>query len=228
MNGVVGCCYAGSEALGIIRWGKKAGRTLNKIGPPKRRERARRIGTIKFLTLDETKRLFSRIKDKRDRAIFLTAYRHGLRASEVGLLRTDDLDLKRLKIMLHRIKGLLSGEHPLQPDEAHPLKVWLKSKRTDSPILFPSRRNLPISRQMLDVLVKRYGAEANIPKEKRHFHVLKHSIATHLSVGYRCRPSLLTGLARPCQHPEHSHLRLARLTQPRAEGARILYRANTL
>jgi integrase/recombinase XerD len=33
---------------------------------------------------------------------------------------------------------------------------------------------------MLDVLMKRYGGEANIPKEKRHFHVLKHSIATHL------------------------------------------------
>ena len=160
--------------------GKKAGRTLKKVGPLKRRERARRTGTIKFLTLDETMRLFSSIKDKRDRAIFLTAYRHGLKASEVGLLHTDDLDLKRLKIMLHRIKGSPSGEHRLQPDEAHALKVSLKSKDTDSPILFPSRRNLPISRQMLDVLMKRYGAETNIPKEKRHFHVLKHSIATHL------------------------------------------------
>ncbi len=33
---------------------------------------------------------------------------------------------------------------------------------------------------MLDVLMKGYGGEAKIPKEKRHFHVLKHSIATHL------------------------------------------------
>jgi integrase/recombinase XerD len=33
---------------------------------------------------------------------------------------------------------------------------------------------------MLDVLMKRYGAEANIPKEKGRFHVLKHLIATHL------------------------------------------------
>jgi type 1 fimbriae regulatory protein FimB/type 1 fimbriae regulatory protein FimE len=82
--------------------------------------------------------------------------------------------------MLHRINGSLSGEHPLQPDEARTSKVWLKSKRIDSPILFPSRRHLPADRQMLDVLIKPYGAEANIPKEKRHFHVLKHSIATHL------------------------------------------------
>ena len=92
----------------------------------------------------------------------------------------SDLDLKRLKIMLHRLKGSLSGEHPLQADEARALKAWLKSRDTDSPILFPSRRGLPISRQMLDVLMKGYGEEAAVPKDKRHFHVLKHSIATHL------------------------------------------------
>ena len=146
----------------------------------RRNERAQRTETIQFLTLDETKRLFSRITDKRDKALFLTAYRHGLRASEVGLLRVDDLDLKRLKIMLHRLKGSLSGEHTLQLDEARALKTWLKARGTDSPVLFTSARNLPISRQMLDVLMKRYGDEAKIPRERCHFHVLKHSIATHL------------------------------------------------
>ena len=133
-----------------------------------------------FLTLDETRRLFAAITDKRDKAIFLLAYRHGLRASEIGLLRVSDLDLKRFRIMLHRLKGSLSGEHPLQADEARALKAWLKGRDSDSPILFPSRRGLPISRQMLDVLMKNYGEEAAIPKDKRHFHVLKHSIATHL------------------------------------------------
>jgi type 1 fimbriae regulatory protein FimB len=148
--------------------------------PVRQATRAHRSETIKFLTLDETRRLFKAITDKRDKAIFLLAYRHGLRASEIGLLRVNDLDLKRLRIMLHRLKGSLSGEHPLQADEARSLKAWLKNKDTDSPILFPSRRGLPISRQMLDVLMKSYGEEAAIPKDKRHFHVLKHSIATHL------------------------------------------------
>lgn len=142
--------------------------------------KAQRTETIKFLTLDETKRLFEGITDKRDKAIFLLAYRHGLRASEIGMLRVADLDLKRLKIMLHRLKGSLSGEHPLQADEARALKAWLKHRGTDSPVLFPSRRGLPISRQMLDVLMKDYAGLARLPKDKRHFHVLKHSIATHL------------------------------------------------
>jgi len=44
----------------------------------------RRRSPISFLTQDETKRLLSAIKTKRDRAIFLTAYRHGLRACKIG------------------------------------------------------------------------------------------------------------------------------------------------
>lgn len=142
--------------------------------------RAKRTRTTKFLTLDETQRLFSVIKDRRDRAIFLIAYRHGLRASEIGLLQTGDLDFKKLRVMVHRLKGSLSGEHPLQPDEVKALRSHLRHRALDSPILFPSRRALPISRYMLDELMKRYGAQADLPKEKRHFHVLKHSIATHL------------------------------------------------
>ncbi len=50
--------------------------------------------TISFLTQDETKRLFAAIKTKRDRAIFLTAYRHGLRASEIGMLQRTDFTSK--------------------------------------------------------------------------------------------------------------------------------------
>ncbi|MBV6343207.1 tyrosine-type recombinase/integrase, partial [Candidatus Magnetobacterium casense] len=38
----------------------------------------------------------------------------------------------------------------------------------------------PISRFTLDKLMKLYGAKADIPADKRHFHVLKHSISTHL------------------------------------------------
>ena len=80
--------------------------------------------TIRFLTLDETARLFRAIcAHRRDRALFLVAYRHGLRASEVGLLRTEDLDLRPLRLMVHRLKGSHSGAHPLQPDEANAIRT---------------------------------------------------------------------------------------------------------
>lgn len=136
--------------------------------------------TVKFLTQDEIARLFSAIKNKRDRALFLIAYRHGLRASEVGRLIVSDIDFKKLRIMLHRLKGSHSGEHPLQTDEAKSLKAYLRSRKAAIPVLFSSNRNDPISRSMLHRLMRTYGSIANLPKDKQHFHVLKHSIATHL------------------------------------------------
>jgi type 1 fimbriae regulatory protein FimB len=79
--------------------------------------------TIRFLTLEELARLFAVVRPSpRNRALFLIAYRHGLRASEVGLLRTDDLDFRALRIMVHRLKGSHSGAPPMQPDEAKALR----------------------------------------------------------------------------------------------------------
>ena len=100
--------------------------------------------TIRFLTQDQTTRLFSVIRSKRDRAIFLIAYRHGLRASEVGRLIESDVDFKKLRIMLHRLKGSYSGEHPLQPDEAKALKANLRLRAKESPILFTTRLGDPV------------------------------------------------------------------------------------
>jgi integrase len=48
--------------------------------------------TINLLRQDELKRLFAAIRSKRDCALFLLAYRHGLRAAEVGLLHVSDVD----------------------------------------------------------------------------------------------------------------------------------------
>jgi type 1 fimbriae regulatory protein FimB/type 1 fimbriae regulatory protein FimE len=113
--------------------------------------------TIAFLTPDETSRLFHELRDhKRNKAIFLLAYRHGLRASEVGLLQRSDLDFKKLRIMLHRLKGSYSGEHPLQPDESKAIKAYLRNRDHDSPFLFTSNRGDPISRRTLDWLTKTY------------------------------------------------------------------------
>jgi type 1 fimbriae regulatory protein FimB len=145
--------------------------------------RSHRIETIKYLTQDEIKRLFAVIKasgNKRDRALFLITYRHGLRASEVGMLQVNDINWKQLRLMVHRLKGSLPGEHPMQPDEVKALKSYLRSRAVESPILFPSNRGVPISRIRLHRMMKDYGKKAKLPEDKQHFHVLKHSIATHL------------------------------------------------
>ena len=136
--------------------------------------------TIQFLTQPELRAFFRVITHKRDWALFLVAYRHGLRASEVGLLRVEDLNFEQQRITIHRVKRSLPGIYPLQTDEIKALKAYLRARKNDSPTLFLSQRGMPISRRQLDTLMKHYGELAAIPASKRHFHVLKHSIATHL------------------------------------------------
>ena len=138
------------------------------------------IKSIKYLTQDELKRLLGVIDSKRDKAIFHLAYYHGLRASEIGTLRTEDVDLDRGRIRVIRLKHSQGGEYPMHPTEIKVLKAWLKERKDGSDCLFPSSRRLPISRRTLDYLMKTYGEKAGLPKDKRHFHVLKHTIATHM------------------------------------------------
>ena len=156
---------------------------------------------IKYLTQDELTRLFDVIaKDssanvwyktpavikksialkRRNLAIFIVTYRHGLRVGEVAMLRIDDVDILRARIRIKREKGSLGGEYPMQVDEMKVLQSWLLERKAQSPYLFPSYRDKQISRRTLDWWMRYYGAMAGIPADKRHFHVLKHSICTHL------------------------------------------------
>src|SRR5438876_11950888 len=82
---------------------------------------------INFLTQDELRQLFKVIHSKRDKALFLVAYRHGLRAPEIGLLQRADVDVKQGRVSIHRLKGSISGVYPMQPDA---LKVIRSYRRT--------------------------------------------------------------------------------------------------
>lgn len=134
----------------------------------------------KYLTEDELRKLLSVISDARDKAIFTVAYWRGLRACEVGRLTLASFDRKREMLHVKRAKRSLEGSFPLSPQELRALRGWLKVRGDKPGPLFPSRHGRGISRQMLDVLMRRYGATAGIPEHLRHFHSLKHSIATHL------------------------------------------------
>ena len=58
--------------------------------------------TIQYLTQEELRRLLAAVVNRRDLAIIYTAYRYGLRASEVGLLLRQEVDLTRQRIRIHR------------------------------------------------------------------------------------------------------------------------------
>jgi site-specific recombinase XerD len=150
-------------------------KTQSTLKKPRRKDRI-----IQVLTQAEVQSLFDVITSKRDRVLFRVAYRHGLRASEIGLLTRSDADLRTGRLTVHRLKGSLSGVYPMQPDTQKLLKAYLKSREDVSPYLFISNRQAPITRYTLWHLMQTYGKAADLPPEKRTFHILKHSIATHL------------------------------------------------
>jgi len=96
----------------------------------------------------------------------------------------DDYDRKAGKLYVRRLKGSLSGLHLLQRDEISAQNQWLKereAKGIESDFIVSGREpSHGLSRKMVFRLVQQYGEKAGLPEDKRHPHMLKHSVATHL------------------------------------------------
>jgi integrase len=133
----------------------------------------------------------ARARSVRDWTALLLAYRHGLRASEVCNLRMADVDVKRQTITVRRLKGSLETVQPLYPhrgipllDELGALRAWLRERRPDgSDFLFTSQKGGRLHRSAFFRVFQAIAEDAGLPVEKRHPHVLKHSLASHLVAG---------------------------------------------
>jgi len=153
----------------------------------------RKPGRMTILTPQEMLDLLkaARKRSVRDWAMILLAYRHGLRASEVCGIKLADLDLKAGSISIKRLKGSLHTVQPLyqhrgQPllDEAAAVRAWLRKREADgSDYLFTSQKGGKLSRIQFFRNFQKIAEVAGLSAEKRHPHVLKHSLASHLVVG---------------------------------------------
>jgi integrase len=152
---------------------------------------------IKYLTTDEFIRLldsFEKAKKlylddkkkqnfkfyKRDKLIFLLAYECGLRASEISNLKREDYHEKSRELFCRRLKGSRNNTIRLTRETSKLLRDYL-NENTDNKHIFLSRKSTKLSRQHLTRLCKRYFDLANIPREKQHFHTLKHTAGVHLA-----------------------------------------------
>jgi len=123
--------------------------------------------------------------------MILLGYGHGLRASEVCGLRLADVDLKSESVSIRRLKGSLHTTQPLYKhqgvpllDEVNALRAWLRMRNGDgSDFLFTSQKGGRLDRSQFFRIFQTCAAVAGLAPEKRHPHVLKHSLATHLIAG---------------------------------------------
>ena len=145
---------------------------------------------IKYLTQQEAIRLFNAISSSgsshsvRDLALFRVAYRCGLRVSEISLIKLEDYNSRRGELYCKRLKGSNNNTIRLDSKTKSALDKYINDYKicNESEILFKSQKNIPISRQTIDYLMKKYCTIAEISdKSKHHFHTLKHTTAVHLA-----------------------------------------------
>jgi type 1 fimbriae regulatory protein FimB len=130
----------------------------------------------------------AKARSTRSWAMILLAYKHGLRASEVCNLRIDDIDFRNGSILVERLKGSMRTTqavtgHRGEPllDEMRALREWMRKRPHDgSDFLFTSQKGGRLDRSQFFRVFRSVAAAAGLPPDKRHPHVLKHSLATHL------------------------------------------------
>ena len=132
----------------------------------------------KYMTQEEVENFFSKIKSKRDKALFATIYYYGLRVTEATLLNLNDIDFNRNKILVKRVKGGVWGEKPLLRNTKRLIKAYLGERTPNSGALFTGKQG-KLKRRRIEQLFKYYAKKAKL-KSVYSVHCLRHSIATHL------------------------------------------------
>ncbi len=137
---------------------------------------------IDYLTKSQVKQLMKGAKQsrnaERDALLVLMLFQHGLRESELRLIRRESLKLDRAQIWIERVKGGRSSYHPIAGDELRLLRKYLRNRTDDLPWLFISERMQPISDRTTRVIVANAAKKAGLPHT--HPHMLRHSCGFYL------------------------------------------------
>jgi len=115
----------------------------------------------------------------RDAAIILLMFRHGLRTAELVALKWSQVDLSGGYIEIRRVKQGHDTVHPLRAPELRALRQ-LQRDYPDTPYVFVSERQAPLSTRAVRHIIARAGLLAQIT-EPVHPHQLRHACGYYLA-----------------------------------------------
>lgn len=134
---------------------------------------------MQALTHDELTALLTaaRARRRRDWLLFLLAYWHAMRVSEVLALTRADVEggyitVRRLKHSETTVQPLMEHPDPLF-NEAFAVPVFVRN-------LAVNQQLFTIKRRQAEYLFADYAEAVGIPQHKRHIHTLKHTVLTEL------------------------------------------------
>jgi len=123
-------------------------------------------------------------RDIRDRAILLLFALYGLRSSEVGRLRLEDIDWESSRLSVYRSKQRKAQTYPLTSTVGHAIIRYLRTVRQQSShreIFLTLKTPLrPLSTGGLYNIVSRSIAKAEVQTRHKGPHALRHACAMHL------------------------------------------------
>ena len=136
----------------------------------------------RYLSDEDVVRLFSVIKNRRDRAIFILMLRCGLRVEEVAKLTLTAIDFKRSQLFVFEGKGGKGRVVYLSRDAKSMLEEYLRKRphsRTKRVFLVEEKthRGKPISVRGIQKRMEYYAGKVGI---KASCHQLRHTMATQL------------------------------------------------
>jgi len=137
----------------------------------------RRVPVV--LSPEELQRFFAVIRNLKHRAVYMTMYGAGLRASEILSLRVEDVDSSRMLLRIREGKGQKQRYVKLSKHLLDVLREYYKKYRPNGWLFAGRVPGQPLNRMTLNRVLAYLSKRAALKKNVTP-HTLRHSYATHM------------------------------------------------
>jgi len=130
---------------------------------------------------EDVHQLLSVIKETRDRALYLTLLRTGMRIGELLSTTIREVNLSEKRIEIYQAHKNLTGRVVyLSTDALRALKKWIKKRATDTRYLFYGHKGRPLSYEAARAMFQKYLKQAELSQKGYTLHCLRHTFASEL------------------------------------------------